>query len=707
MSYLSALGVATTVFLMAAVIATINSAASQAIVLPKLNTGGLDRIPQRTKIYSADGQLLSMFYHENRERTKLSDIPDTLVKATVSIEDQRFYEHSGVDPRSILRALFINFKSGRIVEGGSTITQQLVKNLFLSNERTFDRKFREAILAYQLEHKLSKKKIMELYLNTVYYGNGAYGAKTASEMFFNKEPRDLTLTESALLAGMPKGPAQFSPYLNQAGAKARRDLVLDRMAKMHYISSVQRDIAAAEPLNIVPPKPRETIAPYFVEYVRQTLQKKYGASKLYNGGLKVYTTIDLRMQKAAEAAVNSTLNQPGDPSVALVSVEPKTGYIKTIVGGRDFDADQFDLATQGRRQAGSSFKTFVLVTALSQGISPNTVFSGGSPISIRLGWGQTWTVKNFGGAGYGALPLTEATVKSVNVVYAQLIMRVGAANVSRMARRMGIQSPVDSMPAIALGGLSVGISPLDMASAYGTLANQGKHVEPTPISKITKLDGTVVFEAEHKEVNAVDKNVAATATQILQEVVKRGTGKAAALNRPAAGKTGTSENLSDAWFIGYVPQLATAVWVGYPKAKRPMTSVHGTSVVGGGFPAQIWHKFMLVATEGMAVLGFDGAPAAKSENKAQVATPSRPAPQRQPVPAPTPAPTPAPAPEQPAPAPAPAPTPVPKPAPSPKPKKPKPAPEPEPAPEPAPTPTPAPAPEQPPPTPAPEQPPPG
>lgn len=691
-SFLSAFGVAVALFFVTTSIAAINSAATKVIVLPKLDPRGFDKIPQRTRIYTANGELLSTLYHENREQTSLDQIPDRLIKATIATEDQRFYDHNGVDPRSVMRAVINNLVQGRVVEGGSTITQQLVKNIYLSNERTIDRKFREAILAYQVEHKLSKDKIMELYLNTVYYGNGAYGAKAASEMFFKKEPKDLTLEEAALLAGMPKAPGRFSPYLDPDEAKHRRDVVLRRMAKMHYISGIERDVTIAKPVVVSPVKPETQQAPYFVEYVRQTLQKQYGARRLYGGGLKVYTTIDLKLQKAADEAVNGTLNRPGDPSAALVSLDPRTGYIKAVVGGREFEADQFNLAIQGRRQAGSAFKTFVLVTALAKGISPDAVFSGGSPISIPLGWGQSWSVKNFGGAGYGAMPLREATVKSVNVVYAQLIMRVGAANVSRMARRMGIQSPVDSMPAIALGGLSIGISPLDMASAYGTLAYQGKHVVPTPISKITKMDGTVIFEAKPEPEDVLDKKVADTANEILQDVVKRGTGKAAALDRPVAGKTGTSENLSDAWFIGYTPQLSTAVWVGYPKSKQPMSSVHGIAVVGGTFPAQIWRKFMSVATQGMPILGFDGAP--QPANKTAISPPPvrrRAAPAPTPTPAPVPVPEPAPVPE-----PEPAPAPEPEPAPAPKPK-PRPAPEPKPAPGPAPTPAPSPAPEQPPP----------
>ncbi|MCK4268429.1 MAG: PBP1A family penicillin-binding protein, partial [Actinomycetia bacterium] len=567
-------------------------------------------------------------------------------------------------------------------EGGSTITQQLVKNVFLNNERTFDRKFREAILSYQLEERYPKLRIMELYLNTVYFGNGSYGIKTAAEMYFDKEPKDLTLGESALLAGMPKAPSRFSPYLNPTEAIERRGQVLRRMQEMKFITAIEKDVAGAEELKLRPTEARVELAPYFVEYVRQTLKNQYGKKWLYSGGLNVHTTIDLKMQQAAENAINSTLNRAGDPSSALVSLDPKTGHIKAIVGGKDFDADQFNLAVQGRRQAGSAFKTFVLVTALTKGISPKTVFNGSSPISIPLGWGQSWSVKNYGGSSMGSIPLSEATVKSVNVVYARLIMKVGAANVSRMAHRMGIESPVDALPAIALGGLSKGVSPLDMASAYGTLANKGKHVQSTPITKINKLDGSLVHNVSRQVKQAIPKDVSITTTKILEQVVNRGTGTAAKLKgRPVAGKTGTSENLTDAWFVGFTPQLVTAVWVGYPHEKKPMTSVHGVSVTGGSFPAQIWKKFMTFATKDLPVKGFDDGPI--DDKKILIPAPSSPRPTPvEPEPEPEVAPEPEPEPE---PAPEPEPTPTPKP-------KPKPVPKPTPTPEPVPTPAPVPEP---------------
>jgi len=683
---------------------------SNAIVLPKIKMDKLKHIPQRTKIYADDGSLLAVFYKYNRENISLNEIPDHVIKATLAIEDQRFFSHNGVDFKSISRAIVTNIKNGRIVEGGSTITQQLVKNLFLSNEKTLERKIKEAILAYQLEQKLSKKKILELYLNTVYYGEGAYGIKAAAELYFGKEPKDLSLSEAALLAGLPKGPSRFSPYQNPKQAEARKRQVLRKMVQLKFIKPIPAQLAMAEPLNLRPRPTANWKAPHFVEYIRQTIIKRYGGRFFYEGGLNIYTSLNLRMQDAAEKAISTTLNRPGDPSAALVSIEPKTGFIKALVGGRQFEASQFNLAVQGRRQAGSAFKTFVLVTALAKGIPPSTVFSGASPIVLDLGLGEDWKVANFGNAGYGPLSIVDATVKSVNVVYAQLILRVGAANVARMAQKMGISSPVDALPAIALGGLSKGVSPLDMASAYSTLANNGVHNEPNPITKITTTSGKVIYQAKLKGKRVLAENVAKQATSILEEVIKRGTGTRANIGRPAAGKTGTSENLSDAWFCGYTPDLTTVVWVGYPDKRREMRNVHGIQVVGGSFPAEIWRKFMLAALAGTPVSQFEAAPNSQEETPTPPPSaprprfiPRRPAPEPAPLPLPV-NPTPVPAPEQ-APAPEPAPAP---------PVTPQPQPEPQPAPTPAPAPTPKPPtnPTPPPNTPAPEpseptQPPPG
>lgn len=576
--------------------------------IPKLDASKIDKLPQRTRIYAADKSVLANFYFQNRDSVKLSDVPTNLQGAVIAIEDHRYYEHGGLDIRSISRAFLNNVKSGRVSEGGSTITQQFVKNAFLSNEQSVARKIREAGLSYQLEKKYSKKKILELYLNTIYFGNGAYGAKTAAEIYFAKPLSQLSLEESALLAGLTKSPNEFSPYNHPEAAKKRRNEVLSKMFEFHYINKTEYEQAAAGDIQVIPDQEiGYRSAPYFVDFVRQTIIKKVGAKKFLRGGLNIYTTIDPKTQRYAEESIENTFNRPGDPSASLVSLEPKTGFIRAMVGGKDFRSDEFNLAVQGRRQAGSSFKTFVLVTALKQGLSPNKSFNGSSPVTIRLPKpGPDWQVKNYGNHSYGAIPISEATVKSVNVVYAQLVMEVGANNVVETAKQMGITSPINANPAIALGGLTHGVSPLEMASAYSTLATGGKHTSPKAISKITDRQGHTIYQAKITTKRVLDADIAYQANSILKEVVDRGTGTGANIGRPQAGKTGTSQNLRDAWFVGYTPALSTAVWVGYPHNSVEMNSVHGMSVTGGSFPAHIWKIFMEKALRNIEVADFVG-----------------------------------------------------------------------------------------------------
>lgn len=599
----------------------VTASASAAVVvvdsvkLPKLDTKKVGQDPQRTKLLAADGSTLAVFYYQNRENTTLDQIPPVMQKAIIAVEDRRFYKHGGVDPGAIGRAMLRNAKSGRVVEGGSTISQQYVKNAFLSNERTMSRKVKELALAYQLEKKYSKDQILALYLNSVYFGDGAWGIKAASEHYFNKPSSKLNLQEAALLAAMPKGPAAYSPYYAPERAKMRRNLVLRKMLDIKVITREQYQAAAVQPVNIVRQNQiQDQRVAYFVEFVRAGMVRKYGAKTFLRGGWNIHTTLDPRMQADAQQAIDSTLDRPGDPSASLVSIEPKTGYIRAMVGGKDFASDNFNLAVQSRRQAGSSFKPFVLITALEQGISPDTSFSGASPTVIPMPQpAPNWRVANFGNQGYGSLSLVEATVKSVNVVYAQLIMRVGPAAVVDVAHRMGIRSNIDANPSIALGGFTYGVSPLDMASAYSTLANRGRHTEPTGVARIVDANGSTIYEHTPDPKQALTEEVADTATGILRQVVQRGTGTRANIGRPAAGKTGSSSNLRDAWFVGYTPQLATAVWMGYPKQQIAMNSVHGIGVTGGSFPAEIWQKYMSDALAGMEVLNFDGSKVAQKE----------------------------------------------------------------------------------------------
>ncbi len=546
---------------------------------------------QTTKVFASDGSLIAdLFVEQNRVIIPLSDISLHLQHAVVSIEDERFYDHQGVDIKAIARAIYINLRSGEIVEGGSTISQQYVKNSFITPEKTMQRKIKEAILAYQLERTLSKKKILENYLNTIYFGHSVYGAQTAAQFYFNKDAKDLTLDEAAFLAGLIRSPNRYSPYINPEKALARRNTVLKKMASLGFITPKEAEAAMALPIKVSPPEQKIAVAPYFLEYVKQMLIDKYGANMVFKGGLRIYTTLDLKMQQAAEEAVSKVLDRPDDPSAALVAIDPKTGYIRALVGGKDFNTQKFNLAVQGHRQAGSAFKTFVLTTAIDQGISPNKVYRS-TPVTIKLP-GKDWEVHNYTeGSGGPPMSIKAGTIHSVNCVYARLIMDVGPQNVVDMAKRMGIVTPLEPYPAIALGGLKTGVTPLEMASAYGTLANQGVHIKPTPVIKIMDSSGKVIEKNRNVKRSAMDPSVAYMVTDILQDVISYGTGTRARIGRPAAGKTGTTQNYRDAWFAGYTPDLVAAVWVGHPKAQISMLRVHGIRVAGGTFPAQIWARF--------------------------------------------------------------------------------------------------------------------
>jgi len=568
--------------------------------LPKLSENRAIEKAQTSKVYASDGTLLAdLFVEQNRVIVPLSDIPLHLQHAVVAIEDERFYEHKGVDLEAIARAALINLKEGKVVEGGSTITQQYVKNSFIKPEKTLQRKIKEAVLSYQLEKRFSKQKILEKYLNTIYFGQSLYGVQTAAQAYFGKDAKDLTLTESALLAGLIKSPNHYSPYTHPEKAQARRNTVIRKMLELGFITQSEAKQAIASPIKVQPPQTKISLAPYFLEYVKQSIldNPKYGATpaeranSLFKGGLRIYTTLDPKLQKMAEKAISETLNQPNDPSAALVAIDPKSGYIKAMVGGKDFKSQKFNLAVQGRRQAGSAFKVFVLTAAMEKEISPYKTYQS-SPLVIKLP-GKDWKVDNYTeGKGGGPMTLREATAKSVNAVFARLIMEVGAGNVVDVAKRMGITSQIDPYPSIALGGLRIGVSPLEMASAFATLANQGVYNRPIGILKVTNAQNEIIEKREKEERQALDPLVAYKVTDILSDVIKYGTGRKANIGRPAAGKTGTAQNYQDAWFVGYTPDLATSVWVGYPQGQIPMLRVHGIRVAGGTFPAQIWAKFM-------------------------------------------------------------------------------------------------------------------
>ena len=551
-------------------------------------------------IYASDGKtvLATLRGDESRIVVASEDISPIMKQAIVAVEDRRFWEHQGVDYRGILRAVWADIQHKAVVEGGSTITQQFVKNAYTHQERTISRKLKEAALAWQLERKWSKDRILTAYLNTIYFGNGAYGIEMAARVYFHEHASDLTLAQSALLAGLPASPGAYDPAANPSAAEQRRRTVLQMMHDEGLITLKEQLTADSQPL----PKPKNIHLPatagrqgYFAEYVKQQLVPYYGSGKVFGGGLKVYTTIDLNLQRLAAEAIDEWLPNKEDPAAALVAIDPRDGRVLAMVGGRNYKKSQFNLAVQGERQPGSSFKPFVLATALSEGISPQTQFIS-QPTVINLG-DKLWSVHNYENSYLGTIDLVDATTYSDNSVYAQLTAQVGPSRIASMASRLGIQSPLNDYFAIGLGAEAV--NPLEMARAFSTFADNGVRVDgsilgntPRAVTKV--VDGNHVYKNEPVDKQVLDPNHAATLNSILQNVVSQGTGERAALSdRTAAGKTGTTENYGDAWFVGYTPQLAVAVWVGYPNKLIPMlTQFEGGPVAGGTYPALIWKSFV-------------------------------------------------------------------------------------------------------------------
>jgi 1A family penicillin-binding protein len=580
--------------------------------LAPIDLGKERPLPLRTTITSADGTLLARLYRQNRALVPIESLPQSLMDAVVAAEDARFFKHRGYDLRSIARAALVNVSRGEVLQGGSTITQQYVKNTFLSRPgmpapRTFARKAKELRLALEVERRYTKRQILEMYLNTVYLGEGAYGVKAAAENYFGHGVGKLSLHQSALLAGLIRAPARYDPRDHPKRARMRRGYVLDRMTELEMLSRSEADRAADQPLGIIRNPPRITTRqPYFVEAVKREVltDRRLGrtdverASSLWKGGLRVKTTLDLELQRAAERAVASHLGDPGDPEAALVAIEPATGRVLAMVGGSDWSASQVNLAlgTAGGgsgRQPGSAFKPIAAAAALELGVTLDDRFEA-SPAIFPLSDGSTWTVRNSEGTSSGVLPLSEAMVRSVNGVFARLALEIGPAAIEHQAKLMGIRARLPIYPSIALGSAEVSV--LDMATAYATLANGGTAIEPTTIAEIRTPDGTVLKPLREDRGAVVSPGNAYLLTKTLEQVILRGTGRAAQIGRPAAGKTGTTNDYADAWFVGYTPNLVAAVWVGHPKGRIPMT-VDGTRVWGGNIPASIWRSFMIEAVE--------------------------------------------------------------------------------------------------------------
>jgi len=552
---------------------------------------------QTTQVLDRNGKTITdLFAEQNRQYVPMKDIPRSVREAVIATEDQRYYEHPGVDLLGLIRAIVADIRAGANVQGGSTITQQYVKQAFVGDEMSLKRKVSEAVLAYRVEQRYSKDQILEMYLNTIYFGHGAYGVQTAAKTYFGKPVAQLTVPESAVLAGVIKSPRSYSPYLEPEAAKQRRDVVLVQMRDQGYIDASTFASATASPIKTVGLKRDSTIAPYFVEYVKDELVKAYGEDRVYRGGLRVTTTLDLTKQAAAEKAIRTALNRGADPSAALVALDPKTGQVLAMVGGRNFAAQQYNVAVQGHRQTGSAFKPFVLVTALASGVSPEQTFASGS-MRLTIPGGQTWSVTGAHGGG-GPMRLRPATWESVNSVFAQLVLKVGADKTVATAKAMGIATTITPVPAVGLGGMREGVTPLEMTNAYGTLANGGTRMRPYGVLEVKDKDGTVLTRGKPSGVRAITAAVAYLTTDILKGVITNGTGTKGDIGRPAAGKTGTTQEYRDAWFCGYTPDLVASVWVGYPESQREMTNVHGIRVTGGSIPAQIWASFMRSALSG-------------------------------------------------------------------------------------------------------------
>ena len=572
--------------------------------------------PASSQIYDINGnEIANVHAAENRRPVKIEQVPKDLQNAFVAVEDNRFYEHSGVDPRGIMRALYANIRGRGVSEGGSTITQQLAKNAYLTQDRTITRKIQEVFLALQLERQYTKQEILEMYLNQIYFGQGAYGVQAAAQTYFGKDVDKLTLNECAMLAGIPKSPNYYSPANNMQAAQARKAVVLDQMAKYGYIANSQAQKTKQEQLTLVKPvaKEKDNTAAYFIDYVTQTLIDRYGADAVYKEGLKIYTTLDMDMQKAAEAAVKKlpTYRTDGNgvqqPQAAIVAIDPHNGYIKAMVGGRG--TDQFNRATMAVRQPGSAFKPFVFAAALEEHFTPNTVIND-APIDIG-----GWRPQNDSGSFSGKVTMREVAQHSINVPTVKIAQKIGIDKPIYYAQAMGISTFVldgaqnDKQLATALGGMTKGVTPLEITSAYGTFANKGVHVEPVVIVKVLDRNGKVLEQSEPKQNSVISANSAAELTDMLQTVIKNGTGRKADIGRPAAGKTGTTSNYHDAWFVGYTPDLVAGVWMG----NDDNTPMHG--VMGGQLPAEIWKAFMQKALAQTPAKNFDGSSAASKGDR--------------------------------------------------------------------------------------------
>lgn len=550
---------------------------------------------EATKILSSDGVVLAEVFEENREVVPITDIPEDLQRATVAIEDSRFYHHMGIDVRGIVRAVVENIRTGHMSQGGSTLTQQLARNVYLTREKKISRKLQEVILALKIERNYSKEQILELYLNQVYYGSGAYGVQTAANVYFGKHVKDLTLAECAMLAGLPQKPSGYNPHENLEDAVTRRNVVLRRMEEVGYITEEQRDEALKEDVKLAELKPKGIAkykAPWFVTYVIKEVTKELGPDQVYRGGLRIHTTLNYEMQQTAEKALREGVARAksGNASQgALVSIDPHNGHIKAMVGGVgvDFTKDQFNRAVQAKRQPGSSFKAFVYTAAIDNGYDPNYRVSN-ARMTFTIPGSKPWTPKNYDGKYGGTYTLTNAVAKSINLVAIRMAEKVGIDEVIKYARLCGITSPLPRHLSLALG--SAVVTPLELTSAYGVFAARGIRAEPICVTRITDRDGSIIKENTPQTAQVLSQQTADTMSEMFRAVVTRGTAirltSKAYFVPNAHGKTGTTNEDRDAWFVGYTPELVTGVWIGNDN-NAPMRNIWGST---GCLP--IWAEFM-------------------------------------------------------------------------------------------------------------------
>ena len=569
----------------------------------------LESLPQTTKVVAVDGSVLAeLDKAQRRVPVKLDDLPEHVPQAVLAAEDEDFYSHGGVDPTAVLRA-FVRTATGK-TQGGSTITQQLAKINYTAGERTVFRKLKEVLYATKLEEKYSKDVLLERYLNQVYFGEGAYGIEAAAQTYFGVSAKDVTPAQAAMLAGKIRSPEVLDPRKRPKQVEERRDDVLANMREEGWLDKEAHDAAADEPITLAPKQVADTtvIAPHFVEYVKREAatidalggSKETRSTRLFTGGYTVETTLDRKVFDATVASVQKQLGEAEDPVAAVATVVPGDGAVRSLFGGLDFSTTQFDMSSLGRRQAGSAFKPFVYMAALRDGIDPRSTFDGTSGRTIPC---YARPVNNYAGEDAGGkISVDDALIKSVNVVFVDLGCQVGVKDVLRTAEDAGIPEDADSGQGAAfLGGLDKGVNALQMTTAFATFSARGVHAEPYAIARIRDASGRVVYEHKAETRQVFKAEEAGVLTAPMQGVIERGTGTAARIGRPAAGKTGTTQDNIDAWFVGFTPQLATGVWVGYPDEKKPMRDVHGRAVTGGSFPAAIFGELMRAAHKGVPV----------------------------------------------------------------------------------------------------------